>query len=76
MDFEFIGVCKHCKSETHFVLSPDAPNEYPFAIRCHMCGHAATDQDIERFFHLTDTLSIAARRNDLTSILKIIFHER
>lgn len=74
MNFEFTGKCKQCGAETHFVLSPDAPDEYPYAIRCVMCGCRADSQDAERFYHLTDTLTTVINRNELSDISKIIVH--
>lgn len=74
MSFEFIGKCKHCGAETHFVLSPDAPDEFQYAINCVMCGCKADLQDTERFYHLTDTLITVMSRNEISDISKIIVH--
>ena len=76
MDFEFIGKCKNCGSEMRFVLSPDSPDEYQYAIRCAFCGRKADSQDAERFYHLTDTLMTAINRNGTTDISGIIVHDR
>lgn len=69
--FYFTGKCRKCGNAAQFIISSDESSEFKRAMKCVYCGNSPSQQDVERFWHLTDTLTNMLDRNDLIDIESI-----
>ena len=72
--YEIVGKCKNCGAEFDWIAYPDSLERLEYSAYCPQCGQHPSSADIERFYHLVDTVDTVDARNGFGTLSKIVIY--
>lgn len=72
--YEIVCKCNQCGKKFNWRVSPNSLNMIERMAACPYCNNVPQGADIERLFHLIDTVDTFDRRTDFIDLSEIIVH--